>query len=192
MAAEASGVQCTGWLLLGRRIDLLKARTATSAAVVVDDALCKPHRPVRLYLRANPRGMVVRTLKQIGTLEAKLPHGPQLKHNYDMDGVAGMTNDERHDLFVASMEMEVASLMGLDIAGIDLLFDGKGYKICEANSSPGFRGLEAACSVNMARQLLAYMMLRLGRSELYPELFSADERASPTRSPDLKPARTAT
>ena len=82
---------------------------------------------------------------------------------------------------------EVARLMGLDIAGIDLLFDGNGYKICEANSSPGFRGLEAACSVNMARQLLAYIMLRLGRSELYPELFDADEKGGRNDVADLKP-----
>ena len=48
---------------------------AAVEAVVVGDALCKPHRPVRLYIRANPRAMVIRTLKQMGTLEAKLPMG---------------------------------------------------------------------------------------------------------------------
>lgn len=68
------------------------------------------------------------------------------------------------------MSTEVARLMGLDIAGIDLLFDGEHYRICEANSSPGFRGLEQACEINMAKQLLAFIVVSLGRIEDYPEV----------------------
>ncbi len=51
---------------------------------------------------------------------------------------------------------ETARLVGLDIAGIDLLFDKKGYKICEANSSPGFKGLEIIVGKNVAEQILDY------------------------------------
>ena len=35
--------------------------------------------------------------------------------------------------------MESTKLLGLDIGGVDLLYDNDGYKICEVNSSPGFR-----------------------------------------------------
>ena len=35
-------------------------------AVAVGDALCKPHKPARLYLRAGARTMPVRALKNIG------------------------------------------------------------------------------------------------------------------------------
>ena len=37
---------------------------------------------------------------------------------------------------------QTANILDLDVAGIDLLFDNGHYKICEANSSPGFEGLD--------------------------------------------------
>ena len=45
---------------------------ATVEAVTIGDTLCKPHRGVRLYIKARPRQMVVRALK-MGALEANLP-----------------------------------------------------------------------------------------------------------------------
>lgn len=56
---------------------------------------------------------------------------------------------------------ETARLVGLDIAGIDLLFDKKGYKICEANSSPGFKGLEQVIGKNVAEQILDYTSVKV-------------------------------
>ena len=56
---------------------------------------------------------------------------------------------------------ETARLVDLDIAGIDLLFDKAGYKICEANSAPGFKGLEMVVGNNVAEQILDYIVLKL-------------------------------
>lgn len=56
---------------------------------------------------------------------------------------------------------ETARLVDLDIAGIDLLFDEQGYKICEANSSPGFKGLEQVTGEVIAEQILDYITLKL-------------------------------
>lgn len=56
---------------------------------------------------------------------------------------------------------ETARLVNLDIAGIDLLFDDQGYKICEANSSPGFKGLEKVTGEVIAEQILDYINLKL-------------------------------
>ena len=44
-------------------------------AVAVGDALCKPHKSVRLYFRAGARTMMVRTLKSMGNLELCFPMG---------------------------------------------------------------------------------------------------------------------
>ena len=57
---------------------------------------------------------------------------------------------------------ESASLVGLDIAGIDLLFDKDGYKICEANSAPGFKGMEQAVGKHIAEDILDYISLKTG------------------------------
>lgn len=56
---------------------------------------------------------------------------------------------------------ETARLVDLDIAGIDLLFDDSGYKICEANSAPGFKGLEKVVGENIAEQILDYITVRI-------------------------------
>ncbi|MCS1351990.1 RimK family alpha-L-glutamate ligase [Mechercharimyces sp. CAU 1602] len=53
-------------------------------------------------------------------------------------------------------------ILGLDVAGVDLLFDGDHFKICEVNSSPGFEGLEPACGVNIPKELFHYLKTRFG------------------------------
>ncbi|MBU1535561.1 RimK family alpha-L-glutamate ligase, partial [Myxococcota bacterium] len=55
-------------------------------------------------------------------------------------------------------------IMGLDIAGVDLLFDKNGtFKVCEINSAPGFHGLEEACGINIPQEVFHYLRIRLGQ-----------------------------
>jgi RimK family alpha-L-glutamate ligase len=58
------------------------------------------------------------------------------------------------------LSIQVAKTLNLDIAGVDLLFHPDGYRICEANSSPGFRGFEEALSINIPEKIFAYAKLR--------------------------------
>lgn len=57
---------------------------------------------------------------------------------------------------------EATRILGLDISGVDLLFDGDHFKICEVNSSPGFKGLEKTCDVNIPKEIFHYIRIRLG------------------------------
>ncbi len=57
---------------------------------------------------------------------------------------------------------EAAKLFKLDIAGVDLLFDQDGLKICEANSSPGFIGLEKVVGRIIAESIIDYILVRIG------------------------------
>ena len=56
---------------------------------------------------------------------------------------------------------ESARLLGLDIAGVDLLFDNGGYKICEVNSSPGFEGMDKYCKTNIAEQIVNFVKYKI-------------------------------
>ena len=58
-----------------------------------------------------------------------------------------------------TIALETAKALNIDIGGIDLLFkeDG-GYTICEANTFPGFKGLEKASNVNVAGTILDMMV----------------------------------
>ena len=57
---------------------------------------------------------------------------------------------------------DTAQIFGLDIAGIDLLFDGDHFKVCEANSSPGFEGIEKCCEADIAGLIYDFIKVRLG------------------------------
>ena len=58
-----------------------------------------------------------------------------------------------------------ARTLNLDIAGIDLLFAGDHFKICEANSAPAFKGLESCCNIDVPYEIYKYISLRLGEFE---------------------------
>lgn len=60
------------------------------------------------------------------------------------------------------LALQASSILGLDIAGVDLLFAGDHFKICEVNSSPGFQGLERCCALDVASEIYQYVNIRLG------------------------------
>ena len=60
------------------------------------------------------------------------------------------------------LSSESSKALGLDIAGVDLLFDNGGYKICEVNSNPGFEGMENFTKKNIAGEIVTFIKLKLG------------------------------
>jgi gamma-F420-2:alpha-L-glutamate ligase len=84
-----------------------------------------------------------------GSFKANISRGGQGKA-YDVD-------DEMEMLAI-----QVAKVLDLDIAGVDLLFHSDGYRICEANSSPGFEGFEKALDINVPQKVFDYVKLRCG------------------------------
>ena len=57
---------------------------------------------------------------------------------------------------VEHLAVESARALGLDIAGVDVLFDKEGYRICEVNSSPYFKGFEEATKKNIPREIFKF------------------------------------
>ena len=60
------------------------------------------------------------------------------------------------------LSSESSKALHLDIAGVDLLFDNGGYKICEVNSNPGFEGMEVFTKKNIASEIVSFIKLKLG------------------------------
>ncbi len=60
------------------------------------------------------------------------------------------------------LSTETAKLFNLDIAGVDLLFDENELKICEANSSPDFTGLEKVVGKTIAESIIDYILIKIG------------------------------
>ncbi len=61
---------------------------------------------------------------------------------------------------IEKLALKTAEVLGLEIAGVDLLFNGTGFKICEANSSPGFRGMEESSGVNIPGEIYDFIESR--------------------------------
>ena len=60
------------------------------------------------------------------------------------------------------LSTESSKALDLDIAGVDLLFDNGGFKICEVNSNPGFEGMETFTKKNIASDIVSFIKMRIG------------------------------
>jgi RimK family alpha-L-glutamate ligase len=115
---------------------------------------------VQEYLGEHP-GEDLRVLviggKVIGAMKRTAPEG---------DFRANITNGGTGSNYEVTDEIdyiarESAKALGLDIAGVDLLFDHRGFRVCEANSNPGFRGFEEFCKVDVADLITEYIKFKI-------------------------------
>jgi len=82
------------------------------------------------------------------------------KANFSTGGqVLAFEPDEK----ARDIAIKTAELLDIQVAGIDLLFTDEGYTICEANTFPGFKGLEQASEVNVPAKIFAAMRENLER-----------------------------
>jgi len=82
----------------------------------------------------------------------------KFKANFSAGGTVALFNLNPP---VEWLAVELAKLVGLDVAGVDILFDGDSYKVCEVNSSPGFEGFEKATGLNVPQEIYHYIRVRL-------------------------------
>lgn len=95
--------------------------------------------------------------KVLGVMKRTAPEG---------DFRANITRGGTGESFPTSPEIEetaikTAKVLGLEIAGIDLLFDTHGFRVCEANSNPGFSGFEKYCHTDVADNITDYIINKL-------------------------------
>lgn len=67
---------------------------------------------------------------------------------------------------IEKLALAVTKALRLEVTGVDLLFDQNGFTVCEANSSPGFTGLEPSCSINAADAILKAAMRKARRGKV--------------------------
>lgn len=149
-----SGTQGAGVFLCESRrnfqdlIELIQA-TQSNANLIFQEFIADSRgRDVRVLVIG---GRVVAAMERMSTTD-------NFKANFSQGGEVRPFTVNRDAEWLA---LESARLLGLDIAGIDLLFDGDGFKICEANSSPGFEGIESCCDVDIASEILDFIAFRL-------------------------------
>ncbi len=57
--------------------------------------------------------------------------------------------------------LRAANVMGLDVAGVDILQTHRGPIVLEVNSSPGLQGIEHATGVDIAREIIQFIAVKI-------------------------------
>ena len=112
---------------------------------------------VQEYIRES-HGRDVRVLVVGGKVVAAMrrrAHGREFRSNFHLGGTV-----ESIDLpdDYARIACKAARLLGLDIAGVDLLESSRGPLLLEVNSSPGLEGIEKASGVNVASHIMSHVV----------------------------------
>lgn len=114
---------------------------------------------------ATSRGRDIRAFcvggKVLACMERKSTDG-SFKSNITRGGV-GQPVQVTPEL--SKIALDTCTALGLDVAGIDLLYTDDGYRVCEANSAPDFKGLEKFCQVDVPAALYDYIESRYAKEK---------------------------
>ena len=123
--------------------DFIYGIKSDEAMIVQQYISSRPGEDLRVYVIGN---------KVLGAMKRSSTDG-SFKTNITRGAVgSSFPMNER----IEQIALDTAKALGLDIAGIDLLFDGQDYKLCEANSAPGFLGFEKYTGVNVAKEIIDF------------------------------------
>jgi gamma-F420-2:alpha-L-glutamate ligase len=129
----------------------LIAATAPTANIILQEFIS--------HTRGRDLRVVIVGGRAIGSMQRVSVDG-SFKTNISRGGKAEAFELDDRAEWIAS---EAARVLGLDLAGVDLLFDADDqYRICEVNSAPQWQGLETLGKVEIAPQLMKYIKIRLG------------------------------
>ena len=66
---------------------------------------------------------------------------------------------EKYDLTEQEEEsaIKAAKVLGLSVAGVDLIQSNRGPLVLEVNSSPGLEGIEKASGIDVAGKIIEYL-----------------------------------
>ena len=89
----------------------------------------------------------------IGAIERKAKEG-EFRSNLHRGGKAVATKISPQERRTA---LQAAKIMGLNVAGVDILRSNRGPLVMEVNSSPGLKGIEAATGKNIAGMIIEFI-----------------------------------
>ena len=89
--------------------------------------------------------------------------GREFRSNYHLNGTVEKVEISEE---FEEQACRAARVLGLNIAGVDLLESNHGPLVLEVNSSPGLEGIEKASGVNVAGEIIDYVMSETAFSEV--------------------------
>jgi ribosomal protein S6--L-glutamate ligase len=145
------GLPCIIKLIQGTQgVGVMIANTEAEVAGMLDTLWTLGQEILLQELVAESRGKDVRALvigDRVVAAMRRTARAGEFRSNIHRGGVAEALTLEREYVEAA---VKAARVMGLEVAGVDMLEARTGPKIMEVNSSPGFEGLEAATGADIA------------------------------------------
>jgi ribosomal protein S6--L-glutamate ligase len=145
----SEGTQGLGVFL---RHTLREAKNLVEALLLGDKAVL-----IQEYI-AESHGKDIRVLvvgdKVVAAMRRRA-RGSEFRSNYHLNGtIEAVTLSPEAE----TIARRAARVLGLGIAGVDLLEGEEGPLVLEVNSSPGLEGIEKASKVNVAAAIIEYIM----------------------------------
>ena len=126
--------------------NLVQGLLVTGKAVLIQEYIAESH------------GKDIRALVVGGKVVASMrrkARGREFRSNYHLNGTVEKV--EISDEY-AEVACRAARVLGLNVAGVDLLEGNDGPLVLEVNSSPGLEGIEKASGVNIAGAIIDYVI----------------------------------
>ena len=134
--------------------NLVQGLLVTGKAVLIQEYIAESH------------GKDIRALVVGGKVVAcmrRKARGREFRSNYHLNGTVEKVEISEE---YAEVARRAARVLGLNVAGVDLLEGNDGPLVLEVNSSPGLEGIEKASGVNVAGAIIDYVISESDFSEV--------------------------
>jgi ribosomal protein S6--L-glutamate ligase len=145
---------------------VLLAETVNSAEAIVEMLQAQKQNVLIQKFVAESKGRDIRAFvvgSRVVAAMRRVAQGQEFRSNVHRGGLT-----ERVELDAAYSETAVraAQIMGLRVAGVDMLESNDGPQIMEVNSSPGLEGIETCTQLDIAGAIMDYIAARADFPEI--------------------------
>ena len=165
--ARAGGAPVIIKLLQGTQgIGVLLAETEQSAEAIIELLQSQKQNVLIQKFVAESKGRDIRAFvvgDQVVAAMRRVAQGQEFRSNVHRGGIAEpVTLDEEY----CETAVRAAQIMGLRVAGVDMLEGQLGPQIMEVNSSPGLEGIEGCTQLDIAGTIIDYISAQINFPEI--------------------------
>jgi ribosomal protein S6--L-glutamate ligase len=147
-------------------VGVILADTEKTAQAIVETLQSTKHNVLIQKFIAESKGKDIRCFVVGGKVVAamrRIASGDEFRSNVHRGGrVEAVTLDSQYE----NTAIHAAQILGLNVAGVDLLESKDGPQVMEVNSSPGLEGIEQATGIDIADSVIEFLEEAAGFPEV--------------------------
>ncbi len=147
-------------------IGVLLAETVKSAEAIIELLQSQKQNVLVQKFVAESKGKDIRAIvvgDRVVAAMRRVAQGQEFRSNVHRGGIAEAV--ELDDAYIDSA-VRAAQIMGLQVAGVDMLEGKDGPQIMEVNSSPGLEGIESCTQLDVAGAIVEYIAAQVDFPEI--------------------------